>query len=31
MRVFVDSYAPDTQAVLVGYKGSSETDAAAFY
>ena len=31
MRVFVNSYAPDTQAVLVGYKGSSETDAAAFY
>ena len=31
MRVFVDSYAPDTQPVLVGYKGSSETDAAAFY
>jgi len=31
MRVFVDSYAPDTQAVLVGYKGSSEADAPAFY
>ena len=31
MRVFVDSYASDTQAVLVGYKGSSEADAAAFY
>ena len=31
MRVFVNSYAPDTQPVLVGYKGSSETDAAAFY
>jgi hypothetical protein len=31
MRVFVDSYAPDTTPVLVGYKGSSETDAAAFY
>ena len=31
MRVFVISYAPDTQPVLVGYKGSSETDAAAFY
>jgi hypothetical protein len=31
MRVFVNTYAPDTQAVLVGYKGSSETDAAAFY
>jgi hypothetical protein len=31
MRVFVNSYAPDTQSVLVGYKGSSEADAAAFY
>ena len=31
MRVFVDSYANDTTPVLVGYKGSSETDAAAFY
>ena len=31
MRVFVDSYAPDTTPVLVGYKGSSEADAAAFY
>jgi hypothetical protein len=31
MRVFVDSYAPDSTPVLVGYKGSSETDAAAFY
>jgi hypothetical protein len=31
MRVFVDSYAADTQAVLVGYKGSSEADAPAFY
>jgi hypothetical protein len=31
MRVFVDSYAGDTTPVLVGYKGSSETDAAAFY
>jgi len=31
MRVFVNSYAQDTQPVLVGYKGSSETDAAAFY
>jgi len=31
MRVFVNSYANDDQAVLVGYKGSSETDAAAFY
>ena len=31
LRVFVNSYAPDTQSVLVGYKGSSEADAAAFY
>jgi hypothetical protein len=31
MRVYVDSYASDTQSVLVGYKGSSEADAAAFY
>ena len=31
MRVFVNSYAADSQAVLVGYKGTSETDAAAFY
>jgi hypothetical protein len=31
MRVFVDSYAPTGTSVLVGYKGSSETDAAAFY
>ena len=31
MRVFVNSYAPDTQSVLVGYKGSSEADAPAFY
>ena len=31
MRVFVDSYAADTTPVLVGYKGSSETDAASFY
>jgi hypothetical protein len=31
MRIYVDSYAADSQAVLVGYKGSSEADAAAFY
>ena len=31
MRVFCDSYASDAQAVLVGYKGASETDAPAFY
>jgi len=31
MKIYVDSYASDTQAVLVGYKGTSEADAAAFY
>jgi hypothetical protein len=31
MRIYVNSYASDTAAVLVGYKGSSEADAAAFY
>jgi len=31
MKVYVDSYASDSTAVLVGYKGSSESDAAAFY
>jgi hypothetical protein len=31
MKVYVNAYAADTQAVLVGYKGSSEADAAAFY
>jgi len=31
MRVYVDTYAQDTKPVLVGYKGSSESDAAAFY
>ena len=31
MRVYVDTYAGDSSAVLVGYKGSSESDAAAFY
>mgnify|MGYP003333442183 CR=1 FL=1 len=31
MRVYVDGYARDDQSVLVGYKGSSEADAAAFY
>ena len=31
MRVFVNSYAQDTTPVLVGYKGSSEADAPAFY
>lgn len=31
IRVFVDNYAADGTAVLIGYKGSSETDAPAFY
>jgi hypothetical protein len=31
MKVYVNSYAGDDADVLVGYKGSSETDAAAFY
>lgn len=31
IRVFVDNYAADGTKVLVGYKGSSETDAPAFY
>ena len=31
MRVFVNQYAADTTGVLVGYKGSGEMDAAAFY
>jgi len=31
MRVYVDSYAADSTSVLVGYKGASESDAAAFY
>ena len=31
MRIYVDGYASDTQEVLVGYNGSSESDAAAFY
>ena len=31
MRIYVDSYAADTTSVLIGYKGSSEADAAAFY
>jgi hypothetical protein len=31
MRVYVDGYASDSTNVLVGYKGSSEADAAAFY
>jgi hypothetical protein len=31
MKVYVNTYAADDAAVLVGYKGSSESDAAAFY
>ena len=31
MKVYVDSYANDSTPVLVGYKGTSEADAAAFY
>ena len=31
IKVFVDNYAPDGTAVLVGYKGTNETDAPAFY
>jgi hypothetical protein len=31
MRVYVDSYAATGSSVLVGYKGTSEADAAAFY
>lgn len=31
MRIYVDQFAAANEAVLMGYKGSSETDAAAFY
>ena len=31
MKVYVNTYASDATDVLVGYKGSSESDAAAFY
>jgi hypothetical protein len=31
MRVFVNTYAADSAPVLIGYKGTSESDAAAFY
>ena len=31
MKVYVDSYADDSKPVLVGFKGASEADAAAFY
>src|SRR5210317_580207 len=31
MKVYVNTYAGDDSPVLIGYKGSSESDAAAFY
>jgi len=31
MKVYVNTYAADDAPVLIGYKGSSESDAAAFY
>ena len=31
MKVYVNTYAADDSAIIVGYKGSSESDAAAFY
>jgi hypothetical protein len=31
MKIFVDQYAASDEAVLLGYKGTTETDAAAFY
>ena len=31
MKVYVNTYASDSKDVLIGYKGSSESDAAAFY
>jgi hypothetical protein len=31
MKVYVNSYATDSTDVLIGYKGGSESDAAAFY
>jgi hypothetical protein len=31
MKVYVNTYSADSAAVLIGYKGSSESDAAAFY
>ena len=31
MKIYVNSYASDNTDVLIGYKGSSESDAAAFY
>jgi hypothetical protein len=31
MKIYVNTYSADNSNVLVGYKGSSESDAAAFY
>ena len=31
MKVYVNTYSADTADILIGYKGSSESDAAAFY
>jgi hypothetical protein len=31
MKIYVNTYATDNTAVLIGYKGASESDAAAFY
>ena len=31
LKVYVNTYAADGSAIIVGYKGSSESDAAAFY
>jgi hypothetical protein len=31
MKVYVNTYASDADPIIVGYKGSSESDAAAFY
>ncbi|CAB4125889.1 capsid vertex protein [uncultured Caudovirales phage] len=31
MKIYVNTYAQDTTDVLIGYKGASESDAAAFY
>jgi hypothetical protein len=31
MKIYVNSYAYDTAPILIGYKGSSESDAPAFY
>jgi len=31
MKVYVNTYASDATDVLIGYKGASESDAAAFY